>query len=67
MVSYPIYIFIYLYAKMKISSASKAPLTIGALFIGYKLQIRLGWVEIPMKLGIQPNTTQMLYERVLSA
>src|SRR6184192_3015107 len=51
---------------MKPPGSSETSLAIRALVIGYKPQIGLGWMEISMKLGIQPDTARKLYELILS-
>ena len=50
---------------MILNKSQELPLSIRALIVGYYLQIKLGWMEISMKLGISNDTARMFYKRVL--
>jgi len=47
------------------NKSRELPILIRALIVGYRLQMKLSFIEISMKLGIAPTTAQSLYTRVL--
>jgi len=50
---------------MILNQSQELPLSIRAIIVGYRLQIKLTFIEISMKLGITPTTARNLYTRVL--
>ena len=50
---------------MKQFESQELTLPIRALIVGYRLQFQCTFVEISMKLGINNNTAQKFYARVL--